>query len=261
MSGSRKSINWEEEDALKWSEDDDDLEFNSTVEFPNRSIQSSSVEKKESAEEILQREKLAKKQRKKREKIVLELQAAKLKLLETQFQNEEIHLQRKLQQIEREERARLREEQDREYEEVLRISRLEAEKALLAIRAEEERKNKIEEQKNKVKIYTLPFVKYDTALSPKENVYKLKFKLPTGVSIIHTFDKREHMSVVLQQLRFDLQSEHPLSLSIPNEKRITRQNLTKLVYEDKTRIISCGIGNNMTITVDFGEDSDSEADS
>ena len=256
MNGSRKSIDWEEENVPDWSDDSSDLEFNSTVEFPNSSMQSFSVEKKESADEILQREKLAKKERKKREKIVLELQEKKLKFLETQFRNEEKDLERELQRIKVEERAKLKQEQDREYEEVLRISQLEAEKALLAIREEEVRRN------NKSKIYTLPFLKYDPAVSPKENVYRLKFKLPTGVSIIHTFDKREHMSAVIQQLRFDLRTEHPLSLSIPNETRTIRQILTKLVYKDTTRIISCGIRNNMTITVDYEEeeDSDSEVD-
>jgi hypothetical protein len=264
---SKDSINRGGGTDNEWSDD----EFEPIVLFHNRNGGSPSIEKKETKEEILERQKRAKKERKRKEKIVLELREKKerenLQKLEIAFQEEQRDLELQLQKIEREERTRLREDQDREYEEVLRISQLEAKKALLDAQEEENRKNKIEEQKTKIKIYSLPFLKYNPTLSPKEYLYTLRFKLPTGVSIDHVFDKGEPMSSVIQQLRFDLQSEKPLSLFIPDKNAmkgvIRRQILRKIKYEDKTRIINAGIRDRMSIRVEFEyekENSDSEAE-
>ena len=148
----------------------------------------------------------------------------------------------------------VREEQDREYQEGLRRDIEKAENARLiaeavekaAEQAEEDARLLQEEQalKEARRMSLLPpSLVYPLERSAFNDVYMMRFKLPDGSVINHSFNRNEPLSSVLQQLRFDLKYLGELVLTI--------QPRTIITCAHDTPISACGLGNKITVLVGY----------
>lgn len=148
----------------------------------------------------------------------------------------------------------LREQQDREYEYVLRMDREAVENARIAAEAAEKaalaaedatkklQKAKLEELKKKESLLP-PILKYPPETTDVQNLYILAFKLPNGSRINHSFHRDEPLSSIIQQLQFDLKYPGHLNLTLPPNTAIT--------CDPRTSISSCGIPNKNLIFVTY----------
>lgn len=143
-------------------------------------------------------------------------------------------------------------EQDREYEESLRQDRLRqaevnkaAEAAMAASKAAEEAARLVQVAKEREKMerlqHTPPVLKYAIENSDVGDILYLRFRLPTGHTVNHTFNRYEPLRSVMQQLRFDMKTNDKFTLSIPPRTMITCDN-------DST-LLQCGIENRTMINV------------
>lgn len=170
---------------------------------------------------------------------VREIEAARLKEAEL----EQLRINREM-----------REEQDREYQEALRIDIEKAENKRLIAEAAEKAAEQVEEDarllqeeqalKEARRMSLLPpSLVYPLERSAFNDVYMMRFKLPDGSVINHSFNRNEPLSSVLQQLRFDLKYLGELVLTI--------QPRTVITCAHDTPIGKCGLGNRIMILVDY----------
>ena len=148
----------------------------------------------------------------------------------------------------------MREEQDREYQEALRIDIEKAENKRLITEAAEKAAEQVEEDarllqeeqalKEARRMSLLPpSLVYPLERSAFNDVYMMRFKLPDGSVINHSFNRNEPLSSVLQQLRFDLKYLGELVLTI--------QPRTVITCAHDTPISECGLGNKITVLVGY----------
>ena len=149
----------------------------------------------------------------------------------------------------------LRELQDIEYEEALRIDmekaekaerelqaiRDEAEKELQAVKVEEVRILQEEARRNALEP---PVLKYPLEISSPAEIYMIRFRLPSGESINNYFNMKEPLSSVIQHLQFYL--KYPGELILSNQQRRTIINCDK-----NTPIYECGFSNRVVINVEY----------
>jgi len=150
------------------------------------------------------------------------------------------------------ERRNLVEEQDREYNAMLKASKDEQESELAKIIAlsmdekeDMELKADLEEirQMELQTLKTFPLLVYPLEKSKKEDIYLLRFKLSSKTSMIeYSFDRREPMFSVEGAIKFALQCKSNIQLLIP-----IRQ---KLYYNKNTSIEDSGIRNKSIVIVE-----------
>lgn len=146
----------------------------------------------------------------------------------------------------------LKMQQDREYEESLRIDREREEAAIAAAEAATKaavaakelaammERAKAEEM-NKRNSLVPPILKYPIENANKADLYTIRFKLPTGGTVNHTFHKNEPLASVIQQLSFDTKSLDNFILTI--------QPRTVINCDGTTPIWQCGIEDRVMIIV------------
>lgn len=151
----------------------------------------------------------------------------------------------------------LRQEQDIEYQQALRIdqeraenARLAAEAAAAAAAASEEAARKLQEAKavEQARIGSLlpPILQYPIEVGDPRDIYIIRFRLPTGDIVTHAFNKNEPFNSVIQQIRFDIKYLGDLTFSIA----IT-QPPTEISCSPEKSISDCGIQNRVTINVAY----------
>ena len=152
------------------------------------------------------------------------------------------------------ETRRLRELQDKEYEETLRrdqervlVLQKEAEEATNAVIAAEKAALLIHQTKmreeQKLAALNPPILEYPLETSDIRDIYMLRFRLPSGVVVNHSFNRNEPLRSVLEQLRFDLKYIGDLVLTI--------QPRTLITCDSNTSIDSCGFANKIAIMVTY----------
>jgi hypothetical protein len=150
----------------------------------------------------------------------------------------------------------LRAEQDREYQEALRRdqeksenARLAAEATARAAAAAEEATRKLQEahtaEEAKKEALRPPILQNPIEVASAADIYTVRFRLPTGATVTHSFHRNEPLSSVLQQLRFDLKYTGTLVLTIPPGKPVT--------CAETMTINECGFSNRIVINVDYVE--------
>jgi len=170
------------------------------------------------------------------------------------------------------EERELRAENDRLYQESLRID---LEKERVAREIEERKQRQIAEERElklleeeardrawiaeeeatralqtikqiedaKVALLRPPILKYPIEVSEVTSLSILKFRLPNGVVINHTFHQEEPITSVIQQLQYDLKYAGDLTLTIPPNEIITCSSDTSISF--------CGIKNRNSILVGY----------
>jgi len=152
------------------------------------------------------------------------------------------------------ERSELREEQEREYQEALRIdrereenARKAAEAAALAAAAAEEAARKLQEAKiaenTKKEALQPPILKYPIDTVDIKDIFMIRFRLPTGSLVTHSFHRDEPLSSIIKQLQFDLRHPGDLTVTIPGYGVIT--------CAPETSISTCGFNNRIAVMVDY----------
>lgn len=140
---------------------------------------------------------------------------------------------------------------DRRFEESLRKDR---EKVKLA--AEREVRRLIEDEKirenerkkieleNEIKrlVGAGLHLKYPVELADQKDLFLIRFKLPSGVVVNHSFHKMEPLKSVLDQLRFDTNHFGSFELTISPNFRV-------VCPPDHTPIMSCGFMNRILVLV------------
>ena len=156
------------------------------------------------------------------------------------------------------ERKRLVEEQDREYNDLLKESKDEKELELAKVialsmneREDMELKADLEEIRQ-MELQTLhsisavPLLVYPLAHSKKEDIYLLRFKLSDLhgklSTVQYSFDRREPMFSVVGIIKFALQCKSNIQLLIPIRQKIH--------YNKNTSIEDSGIKNKSIIIVE-----------
>ena len=152
----------------------------------------------------------------------------------------------------------VREQQDREYEEAVRLDLEKAENARRAVEAAtraaaaaEEATRKLQEAKiaDEARREALqpPILKFPLEVADMKDIYLLRFKLPSGSTVNHSFHRDEPFSSLLQQIRFDLKHVGNLTFSI-QETQQTRSNIT---CDPTTALSGCGISNRTVVFVEY----------
>jgi ATPase subunit of ABC transporter with duplicated ATPase domains len=148
----------------------------------------------------------------------------------------------------------LREEQDRAYEEALRVEREKAENARKMVEAAnraqelaEEATRKLQEVKQlenaKRENLRSPILRFPIEDANTGDLLMLRFKLPDGSTINHTFHRNEPLESLIQQLRFDLKHLGDFILVIqPN---------TIINCSRDTAIGDCGVQNRVLVHVRY----------
>lgn len=150
----------------------------------------------------------------------------------------------------------LREQQDREYQEALRIdiekaehAKKAAEAAAKAAAAAEEAAMKLKEAKlaeeARKEALQPPVLQFPIEAADPRDIYMIRFKLPSGSTVNHSFHRDEPFSSVIQQIRFDLKHLGELSFVIQPAKAIT--------CDPATSISACGIDNRILIFVTYAD--------
>ena len=146
----------------------------------------------------------------------------------------------------------IREQQEEEYQEALRIdrerdenARLAAEAAAKAAIASEEATKILQAAKiaedAKREALQPPSLKFPIEAGDAVDVFTIRFRLPGGAALTHSFNKNEPLESVIQQLRFDTKHIGDFTLTIPPRTVI---NCSK-----ETPINQCGIENRILILV------------
>jgi hypothetical protein len=149
----------------------------------------------------------------------------------------------------------LREEQDRLYAETERIdrekmenARLAAEAATKAAVAAEEAARALHEAKNaeemKREALQPPKLEYPLETSDIKDIFMLRFRLPNGMIVNHSFHRNEPLRSVIQQLRFDLKDIGDLILTVQDRNAV-------LTCDPNIPISECGIRNRIAIIVSY----------
>ena len=152
------------------------------------------------------------------------------------------------------ENRKIREEQDRAYEEALRIdtekaenARKAAEAAARAAQAAEEAARKLQEAKiaeeAKREALQPPILKYPLEVIDMKDLYMLRFKLPNGSVVNHSFHRDEPLSSIIQQLRFDLKYLGDIVITVPPNVVLT--------CSPDTSIVGCGVANRTMLFVTY----------
>lgn len=147
----------------------------------------------------------------------------------------------------------LRAEQDRAYEEAVRIDRERqdaalraAEEARLAGEAAEQAARLVQEarelERAKREALKPPLLRYAIDVGDKANIYTLRFRLYDGSTVTHAFHRAEPISSLFQQLRFDLRDA--------GELRLTMQPRKLVDCGLDTSIEDCGVTDRSTIIVE-----------
>lgn len=143
-------------------------------------------------------------------------------------------------------------QQERDYEESLRQDRkrqeeaqLAAEAALKASKAAEEAARLVQVAQQREKLeksqFMPPTLTYPIESSSNTDILHLRFRLPTGATVNHSFNRYEPLRSVHQQLRFDMRSNDKFTLSIPPRTIIT--------CSEDSSLFQCGIENRTMINV------------
>lgn len=149
----------------------------------------------------------------------------------------------------------LREQQNREYEETLRIdeeraenARRAAEAATRAAEAAEEATRKLAEAQMAEELRRTalqpPVLVYPLETADTGDIYLIRFKLPSGAVVNHSFHRDEPLSSILQQLRFDLKYFGDLILTIQQPRMV-------VTCSPVTPISNCGFGNRIMVLVTY----------
>ena len=150
----------------------------------------------------------------------------------------------------------IRMEQDIEYERALAIDREREDAAAMAahearISAElAEQAVKIMEQtrvtdtamKNALRP---PLLKYSLESSEDRDMYSVRFRLPNGSSVTHSFHRLEPLSSMIQQARFDARNL--------GQPRFLIGVGQEIMCEENTPLGECGVTNRSTLNVTFEE--------
>lgn len=109
--------------------------------------------------------------------------------------------------------------QDREYQEALRIdrenARKAAEKAMQAAREAEELAMQLRQMQLQKDNLRAPKLKYPIEKYGARDLVILRFKLPSGDMVNHTFHKKEKYGKIIQQLQFDTKHLGGFKLVLP----------------------------------------------
>jgi hypothetical protein len=142
--------------------------------------------------------------------------------------------------------VQIRIEQDRRYQEAIRLD--EEKEALAAVRAAQEVAEVAATAARNVaqafvEVFTQlePTLQYPIATSFAEDLINLRFRLSNDKIVNHTFNRNEPLSSVIQQIKYDLKSSAPISLTIYPR--------TVISCTPDTPIHVCGIQNRSTILV------------
>ena len=143
--------------------------------------------------------------------------------------------------MERERRERIREEEARILAEENRL----AEERELAAAAEArlalEKLKQVEAER--IAALTPPTLLYPITDLQDPNLLTLRFRLPNGRFITHVFNRNEPLLSVTQQIRYDTQTLQDLIF--------TRYPNRQILCDSKDTIASCGFQNRETINVDI----------
>jgi hypothetical protein len=150
-------------------------------------------------------------------------------------------------------RRQLMQKQDIEYEESVRIdtekakqAREAAEAAQAAAIAAEVAANKIKEalilEENKKALIQPPVLIY--SLDNANDILLLRFKLPSGGTVNHSFHKREPLSSLIQQLRFDLKHLGDFVLTLQHSRKV-------IICTPDTSLEQCGFINRGVVIVEY----------
>jgi hypothetical protein len=154
------------------------------------------------------------------------------------------------------EEREFRAEQDLAYEEAMRIdlknaenARLASEAALAASAAAEVASRKLQEAKiaEIARRETLqpPILIFPIEDSDLKDIYIIRFRLPTGVTVNHSFNRNEPLQSIIQQLRYDLKYLGNFTLTLQPNIAIT--------CSPNTSIVNCGIANRVSIIVNYAQ--------
>lgn len=146
----------------------------------------------------------------------------------------------------------IREQQDMAYEEALRADRerednirLAAEAATKAAQAAEEATRKLQAAKlaeeAKKEAIQPPNLQYPIEMGSPSDIYNIRFRLPEGGVVNHSFNRNEPIRNIIQQLRFDIKHTGELTLTIP-PRTIVNCSLD-------TPISACGFDNRILVIV------------
>ncbi|CAH6419663.1 Hypothetical protein HVR_LOCUS737 [uncultured virus] len=146
----------------------------------------------------------------------------------------------------------LREQQEVAYQEALKIdrdreatARMAADAASKAAQAAEEATRILQAAKlaEEAKRETLqpPILQYPVEAGQQADIYLIRFRLPEGGVVNHSFNKNEPIKNVIQQLRFDIKHVGNLVLTIPPN--------TVVNCDPDVPISDCGFGNKMLVMV------------
>ena len=148
------------------------------------------------------------------------------------------------------ERRNLIEEQDREYNAMLKASKDDQELELakiiaLSIEESEDAELKADlEEIRQIELLTLqsfPILVYPLSKTKKEDIYLLRFKLPKSI-VEYSFDRREPMYSVENVIKFALQCNNNIQLLIPVKQ--------KIYYHPNASIEDAGIRNKSIVIVE-----------
>ena len=143
--------------------------------------------------------------------------------------------------MERERRERIREEEARILAEENRLAEerelAAAEEARLAL----EKLKQVEAER--IAALTPPTLLYPITDLQDPNLLTLRFRLPNGRFITHVFNRNEPLLSVTQQIRYDTQTLQDLIF--------TRYPNRQILCDSKDTIASCGFQNRETINVDI----------
>jgi hypothetical protein len=148
----------------------------------------------------------------------------------------------------------IREQQDAEYAEGLRIDRERADAAQKAADAAQKAAAAAEEaakmlqmakvaEDAKVEALQPPILKFPIETGDLGDILTLRFRLPRGGTITHSFYKDEPLSSLIQQLRFDTKHLGDFILTIPPR--------TSIDCSPDTPLRECGIENRIMILVNI----------
>ena len=142
--------------------------------------------------------------------------------------------------------------QNEEYAESLRIDQERAEAAKRAAEAAEKAAYAAEEsarmlqmskaaEEAKIEALQPPELEYPIELGSAADIFSLRFRLPSGGVVTHSFHRSEPLSSLIQQLQFDAKHPGDLILTIPPRSIID--------CPPDTPIEDCGIENRIVISV------------
>ena len=147
-----------------------------------------------------------------------------------------------------EESRSIRRQQDLDYEESMRIDLEKAETKRMVTLNEERRLLSIQNknlEEERIKASMKPAVLlYPLGMSEKRDIVVLRFRLKSGDVVNHSFNRREPLKSVIQQLKFDMKFPGDLKLLVlPWNKEVN--------CDPDDSIESCGIETRSTLVVEY----------